>query len=71
MTYRGHVQNGVIVLDGDSQLAEGTKVEIQPIAASDNPTLADRFANIIGKAEGLPVDFAENHDHYIHGAPKK
>lgn len=24
-----------------------------------------------GKAEGLPPDLAENHDHYLHGAPKK
>lgn len=24
-----------------------------------------------GKAEGLPADLAENHDHYLHGAPKK
>lgn len=23
-----------------------------------------------GKAEGLPADLAENHDHYLHGAPK-
>ena len=24
-----------------------------------------------GKAEGLPPDLAGNHDHYLHGAPKK
>ena len=24
-----------------------------------------------GKADGLPSDLAENHDHYLHGAPKK
>ena len=24
-----------------------------------------------GKAEGLPTDLSENHDHYLHGAPKK
>jgi hypothetical protein len=24
-----------------------------------------------GKAEGLPADLAENHDHYLHGAPKR
>ena len=24
-----------------------------------------------GKADGLPADLAENHDHYLHGAPKK
>lgn len=24
-----------------------------------------------GTAEGLPDDMAENHDHYIHGTPKR
>ncbi len=24
-----------------------------------------------GKADGLPADLAENHDHYLHGAPRK
>ena len=71
MTYRGRVQNGVIVLNNQSKLAEGTEVEIQLIEHNDVPTIAERFANFIGKAEGLPEDFAENHDHYIHGAPKK
>jgi len=27
-----------------------------------------RFA---GKATGLPPDLAENHDHYLHGLPKR
>ena len=71
MTYRGRVQNGVIVLVGDPQLAEGTEVEVEPVAAGEAPTIAERFANIVGKAKGLPEDFAENHDHYIHGAPKR
>jgi hypothetical protein len=26
---------------------------------------------LIGIGNGLPKDMAENHDHYIHGAPKK
>jgi hypothetical protein len=31
MVYRGKVQNGQIVLDGDVRLPEGTTVEIAPI----------------------------------------
>lgn len=31
MTYRGIVQNGVIVLDGGAKLADGTAVEIQAL----------------------------------------
>ena len=26
---------------------------------------------IAGTAEGLPTDFAENHDYYLHGTPKR
>lgn len=35
------------------------------------PTLYERLKPIIGKAKDLPSDFAENHDHYIHGVPKR
>jgi hypothetical protein len=30
----------------------------------------EALLEIAGTAEGLPADFAENHDHYLHGAPK-
>ncbi len=33
-------------------------------------TLADQFADVIGTVSELPADMAENHDHYLHGAPK-
>jgi len=26
---------------------------------------------VAGTAEGLPSDFAHNHDHYLHGAPRR
>lgn len=29
----------------------------------------EALLEIAGTAEGLPPDFAENHDHYLHGAP--
>ena len=54
---------------------DGTRVEITLPAASaatdDGPTLYDALKDIIGKAEGLPADFAAEHDHYIHGTPKR
>jgi hypothetical protein len=31
----------------------------------------EALIEIAGTAEGLPPDFAENHDHYLHGSPKK
>ena len=35
------------------------------------PTLFDRLKPVIGQAEGLPPDMAEQHDHYIYGTPKR
>ena len=73
MTYRGRVKNGVIVLDDSAALPDGTEVQIEPVNGGDEegPTLAERLQNVIGIAEGLPPDMAGNHDHYIHGAPRK
>lgn len=39
--------------------------------SENNSTLAERMAQFIGMANDLPIDMAENHDHYIHGAPKR
>jgi hypothetical protein len=71
MTYRGQVRNGVVVLESNAQIAEGAEVEVHLKGDDIIPTIAERFANVIGKAKDLPEDFAENHDHYIHGATKK
>ena len=35
------------------------------------PTLYERLKDIIGSAKGLPPDLARNHDHYLHGQPKR
>ena len=72
MEYRGKVSNGIIVLDGDVALREGAAVKIVVEEPSGEfPTLAERFKNVTGKAVGLPPNLAENHDHYVHGQPKK
>lgn len=77
MIYRGRVRNGTIVLEDEVHLSEGTAVNVEPVetsAAADEsqvPTLSERLRNVIGIVDGLPADFAENHDHYIHGAPRK
>ena len=34
-------------------------------------TLAEQYAGLIGITDALAEDMAENHDHYLHGAPKK
>jgi len=75
MTIRGTVVNGAIVLDHGTQLPEGARVEVvcddQAAAqAAGKPTLAF-LLKYAGCMQDLPADFAAQHDHYIHGTPKK
>jgi len=75
MAYRGHVRNNVIVLEGGVSLPEGSEVLVEPVQpgpedAGKEP-LFERLADLVGSAEGLPEGLAENHDHYIHGTPKR
>ncbi len=78
MVYKGRVKNGVIVVDESASLPEGAEVEISlsdergtEIAEEEIPTLYEQFKDFIGIAEGLPRDFAENHDHYLYGCSKR
>ncbi len=72
-TFTGQVQNGVVVFDeGTPPLPEGTKVQVEPVEmVSAIRDLSRRLLSIAGMAKGLPSDFAEQHDHYIHGTPKR
>ncbi|HPD29705.1 MAG TPA: hypothetical protein PLL20_06900 [Phycisphaerae bacterium] len=69
MTYKGKVQGGVVVLEGGAALPEGAEVVVEPV--EDLPSWAEVFKDVLGKATGLPKDLARNHDHYLHGAPKR
>lgn len=71
MVYTGRVKQGVIVLDPPVELPEGIQVRVEAVEVSPQRTLAERFADVIGAANDLPEDMAENHDHYLHGAPKR
>ena len=71
MTYRGHVKNGVVVLDDPVKLPDGAEVRVEVLQAKSEPTLADELRSVIGSVKGLPSDLARNHDHYLHGRPKK
>ena len=80
MTYRGHIQNGVVILEGPgTKLENGTEVSVRPLKprgaarskARKIPSLYDRLKPAIGKAQGLPADAAVNHDHYLYGVPKR
>jgi hypothetical protein len=84
MSVRGKMKNGKVVLDDPKALPDGVAVEVRPAkkrkpsprakkpkATAQPRTLADRLANVMGKATGLPPDASVNHDHYLYGAPKQ
>ncbi len=71
MSYVGEVRNGVVVLEEGTGLAEGTRVRVEPLEQPPQPTLAQTIKPWVGILEGMPPDLALNHDHYLHGQPKK
>jgi len=78
MTYKGKVTNGVVVLDDPKALPEGSVVKVEPVLEGETAEeraqleeLRQTFLRFAGKARGLPSDMARNHDHYLHGRPKK
>ncbi len=79
MTYQGHFENGVIVLDEEAAVPDGVKVRVEvlpsesvPIPTEGKPrSHLEHYQAIIGVFDDLPSDLAAQHDHYIHGTPKK
>jgi len=81
MTYKAKVQGGVVVLPGGVKLPDGTEVTIHvspessTAAGQKKKSFGENMAELAKWAEGLgstlPEDFAENHDHYLHGTPKR
>ncbi len=68
------VQNGVIVVERPELLPEGAKVKVLleiPATPGKKPTLAEKLLKHAGTVPGLPPDLADQHDHYIHGTPKR
>ena len=39
--------------------------------AQNSPSLGEMLLRHAGKAVGLPEDMAAQHDHYLHGTPKR
>ena len=75
MTYRGRVQNGVVVFDDEVLLPEGAIVRVEhlepPKTDGNGSSWACRMLKLAGTAKGLPSDLARNHDHYLYGTPKR
>ena len=68
MQFEGTVHDGVVVLDQKDTIPNGTRVEVSPIAES---SLGQRLMWLVGSIDEMPADFAEEHDHYIHGTPRR
>ncbi|MBI5761604.1 MAG: hypothetical protein HZA46_24095 [Planctomycetales bacterium] len=79
MTIRGKVQGGVVVMDHGVSLPDGTDVMILTSSESPSPRdgrpiwkkLADLGHSVESQPTDLPPDLAGNHDHYLHGLPKR
>ncbi len=67
MDSKGKIRKGTVA-SPEARLPEGTEVPANSVAPK---TLAERLRDVIGTVRGGPPDWAEHHDHYIHGTPKK
>jgi hypothetical protein len=71
MTYRGHVKDGLVVLDEPAPLPEGAAVCVELSEAVAGQTLGQKLLKYAGQAQDLPADAARNHDHYLYGTPAR
>ena len=72
MSYTGTVENGVVKLPPEVRWPDGTTVRVEKIESGpDRNRLTQCLRELASKLEGLPPDWAEQHGHYIHGAPKR
>ena len=79
MTYRGRVKNGVIVLEDGVELCEGMRVRVEtadqredvPADPKDIESLREGLLSFAGVIKDGPSDLARNHDHYLHGTPRR
>jgi hypothetical protein len=73
MSYTGTVENGVVKLPPEAQWPDGTRVRLE---ALEPPAGRHRFVEELRAIAAtmpsdLPAEWAEQHDHYIHGTPKR
>jgi hypothetical protein len=73
MSFEGIVHDGKVEVG--NALPEGSAVRIVPVKpkkgrAKKKPTLKS-LLRLAGALKGMPSDLAAQHDHYIHGTPKR
>ena len=75
MIHRGRVKDGVVILEEDVNLPDGTEVSVAPVetpgedrTVKEGPSLYERLKPVIGSAKGLPSDASKNVDKYLYGS---
>jgi hypothetical protein len=72
MTLQGTIKNGVVELDQPSPFPDGTRVVVEPVHEEEAAaSLRDILLKFAGCMRDLPADLAAQHDHYLHGTPKR
>jgi hypothetical protein len=79
MVYRGTIKGGVVILPAGVALPEGAEVLVslpdQPPGDAAGAAIWQKLAELGRWAEtvptDLPADLAANHDHYLHGLPRR
>ena len=76
MSITAIVQNDTITLPPGVHVANGTEVEItlqedKEAVTGQAEELTEALLAIGAEVKGLPSDLAAQHDHYLHGQPKR
>ncbi len=62
----------MVVLPSEEKLPAGTEVELTPLlSAKEAEDFTEELLRISQMTKSVPPDLAANHDHYLHGLPKK
>ncbi len=70
MSFEGTMLNGTVVFAEPTALPDGTLVEVVVrVPEVVKPTFLG-LMKLAGSLKNLPADFAEEHNHYIHGTSK-
>ena len=72
MSYTGTIIGGVVKLPPEVTWPDGTLVRVEPVEpANDRHNLVEKLKAIAQSLPDLPEDWSQQHDHYIHGTPKR
>lgn len=73
MVYRGHIENGSVVLDGAPDLPDGAEVELHlvPPALEKTSKKEPPWFKFIGAIKDMPPDASQRIDEVLYGHGKE